>query len=60
MEAPRPEVPATDPAHDVSTDDVVADSAARVRSSKALLDQINQRLARGKRLLDLPGADLSE
>ena len=36
----------------VSTDDVLSESVERVRSSRQLIDQIDQRLQRGQRLLD--------
>ena len=34
-----------------STDDVLSESVERVRSSRELIDQIDERLARGPRLL---------
>jgi len=36
----------------VSTDDVLSESVERVRSSRQLLDEIDERLQRGQRLLD--------
>lgn len=37
---------------ETTTDDVLSDSVERVRSSRELLEQINERLARGQRLLN--------
>jgi hypothetical protein len=41
-----------DDARPPSTDDVLSESVERVRSSRQLLDEIDERLARGQRLLD--------
>ena len=45
METPRGD-------DDRSTDEVLSDSAERVRSSRELLEQIDERLARSQQILD--------
>jgi hypothetical protein len=39
-------------AEEISTDEVLSTSIERVRSSRQLIEQIEDRLARGQRLLD--------
>lgn len=40
-----------DPHLDLTTDEVLSESVERVRSSRQLLDQIDQRLARSEEIL---------
>lgn len=40
------------PEEEVSTDEVLSESIERVRSSRQLIDEIDERLERGQRLLD--------
>lgn len=58
MDAMDPVEPPPDPA--TSTDAVLSESVERVRSSRQLLDEIDQRLRRGEQLLsDDAGSDPS-
>ncbi len=41
-----------------STDDVLSDSVERVRSSRQLMDQIEEQLARGQRLLEAADGEI--
>ena len=56
MDAIDPLEPPADPV--ISTDAVLSESVERVRSSRQLLDEIDQRLRRGEQLLsDEAGGD---
>lgn len=58
MDAIDPLEPPADPV--ISTDAVLSESVERVRSSRQLLDEIDQRLRRGEQLLsDEAGGDPS-
>lgn len=55
MDAIDPLEPPADPG--ISTDAVLSESVERVRSSRQLLDEIDQRLRRGEQLLSDDGGN---